>query len=80
MVPPVLMKRLRFVRILSFVNRCPDIIRVAHGLRRVITADITHASWKGHAECIRVFGWSWRRHPDMEAVGALVELQLRIAA
>ena len=74
------MKRLRFVRVLSFVNRCPDIIRLAHGLRRVITTDLTHASSKGHAECISVFGWSLLRHPDMEAIGALVELQFRIAA
>ncbi len=80
MLPPVLMKRLRFVRILSFVNRCPDIIRVAHGLRRVITADITHASMEDDAKCISVFGWSLSRHPDVEAVGALVELQFRIAA
>jgi hypothetical protein len=79
-LPPVLMKRLRFVSILGFVNRCPDIIRLAHGLGRVITADLTHASRKDHAECITVFGWSLRRHPDMEAIGALVELQFRIAA
>ena len=79
MLPPVLMKRLRFVRILSFVNRCPDIIRVAHGLR-VITADIIHASREDHAQCISVFVWSPSRQPDMEAVGALVELQFRIAA
>jgi len=80
MLPPVLMKRLRFVRILSFGNRCPDIIRVANGLRRVITADITHASREDHAKCISVFGWSLSQHPDVEAVRALVELQVRIAA
>ena len=80
MLPPVLMKRLRFVRILSFVNRCPDIIRVAHGLRRVITADITHASREDHSKYISVFGWCLSRHPDMETVGVLVELQFRIAA
>jgi len=74
------MKRLRFVSILSFVNRCPDIIRLEHGLGRVITADITHASREDHAKCVRVLGWSLRRHPDVEAVGALLELQFRIAA
>jgi hypothetical protein len=73
------MKRLRFVSVLTLVNR-PDIIRLAHGLGRVRTADFTHASRKDHAECISVFGWSLRRHPDMEAIGALVELQFRIAA
>ena len=31
-LPPVLMKRLRRVSILSFVNRCPNIIRPARGL------------------------------------------------
>ena len=80
MLPPVLMKRLRLVRIAGFVNRCPDIIRLTHGLRRVMTVDLTHASWKGHAECISVFGWTLCRHPDMEAVRALVELKFCIAA
>ncbi len=64
----------------QFVNRCADIIRLAHGLGRVITADRSHASTEDHSECISVFGWSLRRHPDMEAIGALVELQFRVAA
>ena len=79
MLPPVLMKRLRFVRILSFGNRCPDIIRVAHGLRRVITADITHASREDHEVHKRI----WLEPVPASGRGgrrALVELQVRIAA
>src|SRR5215472_1844758 len=33
-----------------------------------------------YAECIREFGWSRSRNTYMQAVGALVELQFRIAA
>ena len=42
--------------------------------------DFTHASREAHAEYISVFCWRLRRHPDMEAVRALVELKFRIAA
>jgi hypothetical protein len=64
----------------QFRQRCQDIIRFALRLGRAITADLTDASREDHAECISVSGWSLRRHPDMEAVGVLVELQFRIAA
>jgi len=64
----------------QFRRRMPRHLRLAQGLRRVMTADITHASREDHAKCISVFGWSLCRHPDVEAVRALVELQFRIAA
>lgn len=65
---------------MQFRQRLPGHLRLAQGLGCVITADITHASREDHAKCISVLGWSLRRHPDVEAVRALVELQFRIAA
>src|SRR4029077_11126501 len=64
----------------THTSQPPGHLRLAQGLGRVIAADITHASREDHAKCISVFGWSLCRHPDVEAIGAQVELQFRIAA
>jgi hypothetical protein len=76
---PAVLKASSICEHTQFRQRMPRHLRLAQGLGRVMTAD-THASREDHAECISVFGWGLCRQTDVEAVGALVELEFRIAA